>query len=267
MRYVLTLTAAASLALASCSHADRQNPLIAESFGTPYEIPPFEEITYDDYLPAIELGIAQQQAAVDSIVNNPEAPTFENTVLALDNSSDLLTRTTLIFSALDEADNTPELMALSDKIYPMLSAHSDAIYMNDGLFQRVKTIYDNIDSLDLGIPEKRMIADLYRTFARNGALLSDTDKQKLKEINANLTDYYNVFNKNLLAATNAFEIVVDDESRLAGLPASSIAVAAEEAADRGYGEEKWVFTLHAPSRLPLLQYAEDRDLREQMYKG
>ena len=268
MRYVLTLTAAASLALASsCSHADRQNPLTAETFGTEYEMPPFDQITYADYLPAVELGIAQQQAAVDAIINNTEAPTFENTVLALDNSSDLLTRTTLIFSALDEADNTPELMELSDKIYPMLSAHSDAIYMNDALFQRVKTIYDNLDSLDLGTPEKRMVTDLYRTFARNGALLNDTDKQALKDINSKLTDYYNLYNKNLLAATNAFEIVVDDETRLAGLPASSIAVAAEEAESRGYGDGKWVFTLHAPSRLPLLQYADNRDLREQMYKG
>ena len=103
MRYVLTLTAAASLAMASCSHSDRQNPLVAESFGTQYEIPPFEQITYDDYIPAVELGISRQLEAIDAIVNNPEAPTFENTVLALDNSSDLLTRTSLIFSAIDEA--------------------------------------------------------------------------------------------------------------------------------------------------------------------
>ena len=112
-----------------------------------------------------------------------------------------------------------------------------------------------------------MVIDLYRTFARNGALLNEADKQKLKDINLRLTDLYNTFNKNLLTANNAFEIVVDDKARLSGLPASSIAVAAEEAADRGYGEGKWVFTLHAPSRLPLLQYADDRELREQMYKG
>ena len=269
MRYVLTLTAAASLAMASCSHSNRQNPLVAESFGTQYEIPPFEQITYDDYIPAVELGISRQLEAIDAIVNNPEAPTFENTVLALDNSSDLLTRTSLIFSAIDEADNTPEMMELADKIYPMLSAHSDAIYMNDALFSRVKNIYDQINdsTIQLGIPEKRMVIDLYRTFARNGALLNEADKQKLKDINLRLTDLYNTFNKNLLTANNAFEIVVDDKARLSGLPASSIAVAAEEAADRGYGEGKWVFTLHAPSRLPLLQYADDRELREQMYKG
>lgn len=268
MRYVLTLTAAASLAIASsCTQSERQNSLTADKFGTEYEMPPFDKIAYEDYLPAIQLGIAQQQAAVDSIILNPDAPTFENTVLALDNSRDLLTRTELIFSALDEADNSPELMELGDKIYPMLSAHSDAIYMNDALFQRVKTIYDSLDSLDLGTPEKRMVIDLYRTFARNGALLNDADKQALKEINSRLTDYYNLFNKNLLAATNSFEIIVDDQARLAGLPASSIAVAAEEAATRGYGEGKWVFTVHAPSRLPLLQYADDRSLREEMYKG
>ena len=171
MRYVLTLTAAASLALASsCSHADRQNPLTAETFGTEYEMPPFDQITYADYLPAVELGIAQQQATVDAIINNTEAPTFENTVLALDNSSDLLTRTTLIFSALDEADNTPELMELSDKIYPMLSAHSDAIYMNDALFQRVKTIYDNLDSLDLGTPEQGLVWNWTEVLAEHKVL-------------------------------------------------------------------------------------------------
>lgn len=266
MNKFLTIAAVATLALTSCGNKDRENPLLKESYGTIYEIPPFDEIIADDYLPAIQEGIAQQNANIDSIVNNPEQPTFENTILALDNSGNLLGNVMLIFSAMDEAMSTPEITALADEIYPIVTAHSDAIYMNPALFERVRALYDNIDSLGLDIPQRRLTEETYRTFVRNGALLNDDDKEKLKAVNARLTELYNLYNKNLLAATNEFEEVVEDSTLLAGLPASSIAVAAEEAASRGK-EGKWVFTLHAPSRLPLLQYADNRELRKKIYLG
>ena len=266
MNKFLTIAAVATLALTSCGNKDRENPLLKESYGTIYEIPPFDQIIADDYLPAIQEGIAQQNANIDSIVNNPEQPTFENTILALDNSGNLLGNVMLIFSAMDEAMSTPEITALADEIYPIVTAHSDAIYMNPALFERVRALYDNIDSLGLDIPQRRLTEETYRTFVRNGALLNDDDKEKLKAVNARLTELYNLYNKNLLAATNEFEEVVEDSTLLAGLPASSIAVAAEEAASRGK-EGKWVFTLHAPSRLPLLQYADNRELRKKIYLG
>ncbi|MDE6268473.1 MAG: M3 family metallopeptidase [Muribaculaceae bacterium] len=261
----IALAAVACLA-GGCSQKEHVNPFLAESFGTPYEIPPFEQITFDDYLPAVEAGIAAQKAAIDSIVANPDTPTFENTILAMDHSGDLLQKVMLVFSGLDESLSSPEMVELAEKIYPMTSAHSDEIAMNDALFQRVKYLHDNIDSLGLGTPERRMIEESYKSFTRNGALLDADKKARLKELNTTLTDLYLKFNKNLLTATNAFEIVVEDSARLAGLPASSVAVAAEEASARGL-DGKWVFTLHAPSRLPLLQYAADRDLRRQMYEG
>lgn len=268
MNKILTLTTVATIVMTSCggSKSERENPLLKESYGTVYEIPPFDEIEVSDYLPAVQEGMNQQNAAIAAIISNTEEPNFENTILALDNSGNLLNNVMLIFNAMDEAMSTEELSAVADSIYPMVTAHSDAIYMNDSLFLRVKAVYDNIDNLNLGTPERRLTEDTYKTFARNGALLSPEDKAKLKEVNGKLTDLYNTFNKNLLAATNEFAIVVDDESRLSGLPASSIAVAAEEAQLRGL-DGKWVFTLHAPSRLPLLQYANDRDLRQQMYEG
>lgn len=249
----------------ACNDKAAKNPFL-EPYTTPYEIPPFDQITYDDYLPALEAGIAQHQHEIDYIVANEETPTFENTILALDRSGEILDKVVAVFSNLDESNSSDEMVAIAEKFYPMLSQHSDETSMNDKLFQRVKYLYDHPE-LGYDKDQRRMIEETYKDFTRNGALLDAEKKEQLKAVNAELTDLYLQFNKNLLNATNSFSIVVDDSTRLAGLPASSIAVAAEEAASRGLGEGKWVFTLHAPSRLPLLQYAADRDLRRQMYEG
>lgn len=244
---------------------DRVNPFV-EPYNTPFDIPPFEEIEYEDYLPAITAGIERQRQEVAAIVNNKQTPTFANTILALDQSGELLEKAMIVFSALDESMSSPEMVAIAEKAYPMVSQLSDEISMDEGLFQRVKYLYDNRDNLGLDTAQKRAVESSYKSAVRNGALLSKADKEKLKQLNTRLTDLYLKFNKNLLNATNAFEIVVDKQEDLAGLPASSIAVAAEEAEARGH-KGKWVFTLHAPSRLPLLQYADNRDLRRMMYQG
>ncbi len=268
--YLLTLATALTMMgtatnQVNAMEASRTNPFMAP-YDTPYEIPPFDRISYDDYLPALKAGIAEQKKAVEAIVNNPEAPTFENTIVALDHSGPLLERVCLVFMALDESNSTPEMTAIGEEFYPLYSAHSDEISMNEKLFARIKTLYDNRDKMNYTKSQRLAIEKSYKDMVRNGALLNDADKAELKAINSRLSDLYLKFNKNLLTATNAFELVVDDKAKLSGLPETSIAVAAEEAAKRNM-KGKWVFTLHAPSRLPLLQYADNRELREKMYKG
>lgn len=259
------MAVATGLSVTSCGKSERQNPFM-KPYDTPYQIPPFEEIEISDYMPAFEAGVAEARASIDSIVNNPEAPTFDNTILALDNLSPTLERVMSVLMSLTEADSTPELSAVSDSILPQYSAFSDEMMMNDGLFSRVKTLYDTRDSLGLSHDKVRAIEHIYRDFTLNGALLPDDKKAQLKEVNNRLSNLYIKFNKNLLNANNAFEIVVDNEADLAGIPASTVANAAAEAKERGK-EGKWVFTLHAPSRLPVLQYADNRDLREKMWRG
>ncbi len=257
--------AATALSFSSCGKHERQNPFM-KPYDTVYEIPPFEEITIDDYVPAFDAGIAEAKASIDSIVANPETPTFANTILALDNISPTLERVMSVLMSLTEAHSTPELQQVSEELLPRYTAFSDEMMMNDGLFERVKFIYDNRDSLNLAHDETRAVEETYRNFVRNGALLDADKKAKLKEVNARLANLYLKFNKNLLDANNAFEIVVENKEELAGIPQSTVDNAAEEAKSRGK-EGKWVFTLHAPSRLPVLQYAYNRDLREKMWRG
>ncbi len=239
-----------------------ENPFMS-AYDTPYEIPPFDKIEYDNYLPALKAGIEQKKAQIDSITANPEEATFDNTIMPLERSGEILDRVAYVFFALDESNSSDEMVKIAEEFYPTYSQFGDEMTMNDALFQRIKHVYDNREGLD---PDKKLaVENYYKQFTRNGALLPADKKEELKTVNTELANLYLTFNKNLLAATNAFEIVVADSTRLAGLPQSSIDQAAEEAKNRG--KEGWVFTLHAPSRLPLLQFAQDRDLRKQMYEG
>lgn len=266
---ILTLIAAMSLTAASQTDqamaAERTNPFL-KAYETPYDIPPFDQIRYEDYMPAFEQGIAEFKADIKAIVDNPATPDFANTILAMEKSGRLLNRVMLVFSSLDETESSDEMVAISEKAYPMYSQVNDEVMMEDALFRRVKYVYDHRNEMNLSAPEIRAVEESYKQFTRNGALLSDADKARLKDLNTAMTDLYLKFNKNLLNATNAYELWVDDASKLSGLPASSVAVAADEAKARGK-EGRWVFTLHAPSRLPLLQYADNRDLRRQMYEA
>lgn len=265
----LILTAAAVVtagAVFSSCKMKRTNPFL-EEYTTPYEIPPFDKITYDDYLPALREGIRLQKEAIDKIVASEESPTFENTVLEFENAANTLNKVVYVFGALEESNSSPEMTAIAEEFYPELSQSQDAIMMNDKLFERFKTLYENRNDMGLAHDQIRAIETYYKDFVRSGALLNQKDKETLMELNTELANLYLKFNKNLLNATNDFSIVIENEDELSGLPASSIAVAAEEAKERGLGEGKYVFTLHAPSRLPVLQYADNRDLREKMYKG
>ncbi len=259
------MAALGAVALSGCGHADRENPFM-KPFDTPYGIPPFEEIQISDYEPAFDAGIKEAQASIDSIVSNPEAPTFDNTILPLDCLSPTLERVSSVLFALTEADSSPELTEVSEKLLPRYSAFSDEMMMNDKLFKRIETLYNNIDTAAQPLDERRAITDAYNQFVLRGALLSDDKKAQLKTVNNRLTELYLKFNKNLLKANNTFEIVVDKKEDLAGLPKSTIDNAAAEAKSRGK-EGKWVFTLHAPSRLAVLQHADNRELREKMWKG
>ena len=259
------MAAVGAVALSGCGHADRENPFM-KPFDTPYGIPPFEKIQISDYEPAFDAGIKEAQASIDSIVSNPEAPTFENTILPLDCLSPTLERVSSVLFALTEADSSPELTEVSEKLLPRYSAFSDEMMMNDKLFKRIETLYNNIDTAVQPLDERRAITDAYNQFVLRGALLSDDKKAQLKTVNNRLTELYLKFNKNLLKANNTFEIVVDKKEDLAGLPKSTIDNAAAEAKSRGK-EGKWVFTLHAPSRLAVLQHADNRELREKMWKG
>lgn len=242
-----------------------ENPFFGE-YNTPYNIPPFEKIQIADYMPAFEEAIAQHNQEIAAIVNNRAVPDFENTIVALDNSGEMLEKVSYVFSGLYEVVSTPEFQKVGAQVFPMLAAHSDEIKMNEGLFQKIKSVYDNRAKFNLTTPQLRLLEKYYKDFARNGALLSEEKKAELKDINDQLSKLCLQFGDNILKDTNKWTLVVDNEKDLAGLPASSIAVAAEEAKAMGK-EGKWVFTLHAPSRLPFLTYADNRDLREKMYKA
>lgn len=264
---ILTISCLAATALAAtmCTTEKKanENPFLSE-YTTPYEIPPFDEITYEDYLPALEAGIAEQNANIDAIVNSTDSATFENTILAFQNSQPTLERVSYVVYALTESNASPELDSISNVFFPAVTAQNDEVLMNDALFAKVKSVYDNRESLDPD--QQRLTEKYYKRFTRAGALLSPEQKEQLKAVNGQLADLYLKFNKNLLDATNGFQIVVDDKARLSGLPESSVAQAEEAAKERGL-DGKYVFTLHAPSRLPLLQYADDRYLRREMYEG
>lgn len=266
---IMTLAVAAALGAGTCAAADtgatRVNPFM-QPYTAQYEIPPFADITAADYLPALHAAIAEHNAEIAAIVDNKETPTFDNTVLALDRAGRALDKVANVYYALSESNMTPELEAVGNEFEPLIAAHSDEVAMNPGLFKRIKHLYDNRDKMNLAADQKRYVEKLYKQFARSGALLSDADQATLKSLNAELADLYIAFNRNLLAATNEWQLVVDNAVDLAGLPAGDIAVAADEANARGLNG-KYVLTLHAPSRLPVLQYANNRDIREKVYKG
>lgn len=261
----LTLMTAMTVAVIGGMAAERNNPFL-EPYNTPYNIPPFDRITTADYMPALEEGLKIYRGEIDAIANQKSTPTFDNTILAMEKSGELTTRVMGVLMSLSEADSNPELQKVADEAMLLYGSTVDNVMMNDKLFERVKYLYDNRAKLGLSGPRLRAVEKSYRDFTRNGALLSAADKEELKKLNNRLTELYSKFNSNLLKATNAYQLVVDDPAMLSGLPESTIALAADEAKQRGL-DGKWVFTLHAPSRLPVLQFADNRDLRRQLYEA
>ena len=263
-----TLLAAGALLLASQNFtvmAERQNPFL-QPYDTKYEIAPFEKIETSDFIPAIKAGIAQQDEAIFNIVRNRATPDFDNTILPLENLSPILERVSGVFYHYMEAMSTPEFAAMADEAIPLLNDANNKLMLNDQLFQRIKSVYDMRDKMGLNAVQKRLVEKYYREFAEQGAALPQEKKDELVKINDELSKLFIQFNRNLLNATNQFAVIVYDKNELAGLPESSVAQAADEAAARGL-TDSWVFTLHAPSRLPVLQYADSRGLRKAIYEG
>ena len=236
-----------------------------EAYTTKYEIPPFDKIKYEHYIPAMKAGIEERKQEIWAIVSNRAMPDFDNTILALDNSGSLLNKVCYVYYALSESDNTPEMEKISEEAMPLLTAAADEMMLNQALFERIKQVYDRREALNLTTAQSRLLNKYYKSFVRNGALLSPADKETLKNINQQLANYELSYNSNILKETNESEIIVDNAADLAGLPESTIATAADEATRRGKSG-KWVFTVHAPSRLAVLTYADNRDLRRRMYE-
>lgn len=274
MKKIIYLLTFSTILMLSCNEQKpvNDNPFFTE-FNTPHGVPPFEIIKDTHYLPAIEEGFRQQNAEIAAIINNTEEPSFENTILPLDKSGAFLNNVAHVFYNLNSANTNDKMQELAREVGPLFSQHSDNIVLNDSLFQRVKSVYDkrNDAGTDGGpgydAAQMRAIEKHYESFVRNGANLNDEEKAQLRELNETLTTLTIEFGQNLLAETNKnFQLVIENEEDLAGLPEAIIAGAAEFASDNQLAG-KWVFTLQKPSMIPFLQYAENRELREKIYRG
>ncbi|WP_076409409.1 M3 family metallopeptidase [Shewanella sp. UCD-KL12] len=239
-------------------------------FFKPYDtylgIPDFDKIKPEHYLPAFKAGIAQHKAEIQVIIDNPEKPTFANTIEAMEFSGELTSKVASVFYNLTGADTNDALQKISKEVSPMLSSASDDVLLNDKLFKKVKAVYDSRDSLNLNTAQSKLLDDTYKSFTRGGANLNEADKTKLRGLNEQIGKLSLEFGDNLLAETNSFELIIDNVDDLSGLPKDVISTAAETAKKRGH-EGKWVFTTSRPSITPFLTYADNRELREKIYNG
>lgn len=264
MKKILLLTVIVSLLFSFCAQ-DSGNPFFTE-WKTPFKTPPFNKIKDEHFEPAMVQGMKQHLEEIRSIANNPEEPTFENTIEAMEYSGELLTNATNVFFNMTSANTNDSLQNIQQRMAPLLSKHGDDILLNDTLFQRVKAVFEKKDELELSNEQETLLEKYYKDFVRGGANLNDEKKAALRKINEELATLTVKFGNNVLAEDNAFELVIENEADLAGLPEAAVIGAAEAAKQRGH-EGKWVFTLHKPSMIPFLQYSEKRDLREKIFKA
>lgn len=260
----MTALCSAALLSACGQKQSTENPFFTD-WDTPFGVPPFEKIMPEHYVPAYEEGMAREKAEIEAIVSNPDAPTFENTVLAYDNTGEFLRKVSTTFGCVTGTDMTPELEEIQVNMSPVLTGHRSDISLNPVLFERIKAVYEGRDSLCADDMQRRLTEKIYKGFERSGANLPDDQKAELRKLDEELSKLSIRFGRNLRSENGAFELLITDEADLGGLPVSVIATAAEEAENRG--KEGWVFTLDKPSMIPFLQYAENRELREKLYKG
>jgi peptidyl-dipeptidase Dcp len=264
--FVLSVIANVVVAQKNESPVTVNNPFL-ETYQTPFEVPPFDAIKPEHFMPAIKDGISQQIHEIKAITINSAVPDFYNTILPFDNSGELLSKVSRVFNNLNGANTTPVLQKLAREITPLMTKHRDNISLNPELFRRIKTVYDKKKDLGLDEDQLRVLEKVYKDFVRGGANLSVADQAKLRTINESLSKLSLQYGENVLAETNkTFRLVIDKQSGLDGLPDDVIEGAAIQAKkDTLVG--KWSFTLQKPSFLPFLQYAKNRDLREKLYKG
>ena len=240
--------------------------ILLQEFDTPYGVPPFEKINTSDYRPAYKVAIAELQAEIKAIVDNKEEPTFENTIEALERSGVTLERVEGVFGNLNSCNTNSEMEALAQELNPQVTAVYDNISMNNELFAKVKLVHENTDRSKLSLEQKMLLDNTYKGFVRGGANLNAEDKETLKSINKELGSLSLNFGSNILKETNNFNILVSDESRLKGLPQGVIDAAAITAKAND-NEGKWMFTVQKSSMIPVLSYADDRELRKEIFVG
>jgi Zn-dependent oligopeptidase len=237
------------------------NPL-THKFTTKHDTAPFSQIKNEHFLPAFAEAIAEAKKEVDAITNNPGAPTFENTVEAMSFSGEMLERVSSIFFNLHSAETNDEIQQIAQEVSPMLSEFGNDVRLNKALFERVKTVYDNRESLNLTAEQSTLLEKQYKGFSRNGANLPDADKEKLRSIDKELSKLSLEFGENVLAETNAYQMHITDEKDLSGLPEGAIESARELAISQD--KEGWIFTLDHPSYIPFMTYADNRELRKKL---
>jgi len=255
MRNVFLLITVSILCFTFTHSQDKNmdNPFFKE-WKTPFQTPPFDDITIEHYLPAFEEGMKLQKGEVDEIINNTDKPTFENTIEAMEKSGKLLTKVSSVFYNLNSANTNDEMQKIAKIVAPMLSKHNDDINLNEKLFARIKVIYNDKDKLKLSTEQNKVLKDYYDGFIRGGANLINDQKEKFRKINEELSVLSLRFGENLLKETNAVGLVIENTEDLAGLPESVIQSAFELGKAKGY-DGKWVFTLQKPSFIPFLQYS------------
>ncbi len=255
---------AAFILFPGCKKEVKSDNPFFNKWETPFEVPPFEEIKTEHYMPAYLKAFEEQKNEINAIITNPDEPTFDNTIKELEYSGELLTKVSRVFGGLNSANTNDSLQAISREVAPLMSKHRDDISLNDSLFQRVKSVYENKDKFNLNEEEKKVLEDTYKSFIRSGAALSPENKEKLRKINEELSMISVQFGQNLLAETNGFKLIIDNEEDLSGLPEGIIKQAAAMGKSLNM-EGKWVFTLQRTSMYPFLQYSDRRDLREKLF--
>lgn len=258
-----------TVVIASCTNEKNamkeKNPFY-ETYVAPYGVPPFDKIENKHYLPAFKEGIAQHNREIEQIASNSTAPDFSNTIVALDKSGDLLGRVSYVFYNVKEANTNDSIDQVAEVIAPLISQHTDEVYLNEKLFARVQAVFEQKEKLNLNREESRLLEEIYKRFVRGGANLANEKKEQFKKINSELSLLELKFGNNMLAETNNFKLIIEKQEELKGLPESVVAGAADEA-NAANLNGKWVFTLQKPSWIPFLTYAENRNLREQLYKA
>jgi peptidyl-dipeptidase Dcp len=249
-------------AISSAATALAGNPFF-ETYKTPHQTIPFNEIKTEHYFPAFEEAMKQHNKEVDAIINNPQTPTFGNTIVALERSGSMLTKVGSPFHNLLSAETNDELQTIAERISPLMSEHSNAINLNEKLFARVKSVYDQKDKLVLTPEQKMLLKETYEGFTKNGANLSDADKAIYRELTKDLNLLTLQYGQNVLKETNKYSLLITNKALLGGLPADFLDVLADNAIKAG--KEGWMLNLKATSYIPFMKYADNRDLRRELY--
>lgn len=236
--------------------------ILAKPFKTPFGTAPFSKIKNAHFLPAFKLAIEEAKKEIDTIVNNPDDPTFQNTIEALDFSGEQLDRISSVFFNLNSAETNDEIQKIAQEVSPLLSEFSNDIALNETLFKRVKSVHDIKDSLNLTAEQATLLDKKYKSFSRNGANLPEDKKLKLREIDKKLSQLKLKFGENVLAETNKFEMLITDKKKLSGLPEGTVEAAKQLAESKN--KEGWLFTLDYPSYIPFMTYADNRALRKKL---